>query len=1050
MLFQLMKRLAASHRVLFGLILGLLLVSAIVLPPGSRATQQSSTNMNASGSGDVTKKRARAEFVPGEALVRFKKGTAIEGSTYVAMPGADRRAAGRMAAPQVSQEQILMRVERFEGSDLIDGLRLAHVKESDTIRAIEALRARSDVLYAEPNYILHADSTTPNDTNFGQLYGLNKIGAPQAWDQIRGSVVTAAPFFGAPRVVVGVVDEGIDTGHPDLQGNIFVNSSPGDIPGISGDVNGYNFRDNTGTVFSGSPAEDHATHVAGTIGARGDNGQGVVGVNWQVSLMSLKFLGPTGGSDADAIRAFSYAKQMRERYLQSSGTYGANIRVLNNSYGGSGYSQITADAISALGQAGILFVAAAGNDGTNNDVAPHYPSSYSLPNMISVTATSSTDSQVFNYGAHSVLIGAPGVGILSTTPGSTAYQSFSGTSMAAPHVSGAAALICAAFPNISLNQLRGALAFNGDLVPALQGKTLTGRRLNVKKSLDAIAEGDTTPPGTPAGFQITSQNGRTVNLSWTASGDDASAGQASLYDLSLTDSTTNAVVPLTTLAPAAAGNVQTLSVKLPYRHSSGTIKLREFDNVGNEGTPATVSVNINPLIADPYTTSVTSPVTLSAGGTPLGLTFDDRYREDFVLPFSFPYFGQLYNKVTVSSNGNLYFSAPPKRSNGDADDVPSSIADLSRYKMIAGLWDDIDLRTSRRADADVYVKKPDATRIIFRWQGVDFENGNPVNFEIELRADGSVKTRYGSGNIDLHPVVGISGGEPDAYVIDSLTAETSFRTLTNAETAVFTPRQLRNPIDDTGVFVSQHYFDFLNRAPDDGGFDYWTNEINKCGNDAACIEERRIGVSGSFFVELEFQETGYVVYRFYRAAYGTRPATGGEPAAPNRANITFSQFKADRPLLVGGAGLAQSTIDFANVFVQRTKFLQEYPNTMTNSEFVNKLFDMAGIADASLRQSEIDAMTLSGKTRAQVLLSLIEVPAFKTREYNPAWVLMEYFGYLRRDAEQGGYDFWLDVLNNQAVNNYRGMVCSFITSQEYQERFGSTVTRTNALCSGVH
>jgi len=95
-------------------------------------------------------------------------------------------------------------------------------------------------------------------------------------------------------------------------------------------------------------------------------------------------------------------------------------------------------------------------------------------------------------------------------------------------------------------------------------------------------------------------------------------------------------------------------------------------------------------------------------------------------------------------------------------------------------------------------------------------------------------------------------------------------------------------------------------------------------------------------------------------------------------------------------------------------------------------------------------MTLNGKTRAQVLLSLIEVPAFKTREYNPAWVLMEYFGYLRRDAEQGGYDFWLDVLNNQAVNNYRGMVCSFITSQEYQERFGSTVTRTNAICSGVH
>ena len=154
---------------------------------------------------------------------------------------------------------------------------------------------------------------------------------------------------------------------------------------------------------------------------------------------------------------------------------------------------------------------------------------------------------------------------------------------------------------------------------------------------------------------------------------------------------------------------------------------------------------------------------LSTSGTALGLNFDDRYRENYSLPFAFPFFGQSYNQVTISTNGNLYFSPPPKRANGDADDVPGSTADLSLRKMISGMWDDLDLSTSRRADADVYVVQPDSTRIIFRWQGVQFgdgTNGDPINFEIELRSDGTITTRYGAGNTNLFPVVGISGGEP--------------------------------------------------------------------------------------------------------------------------------------------------------------------------------------------------------------------------------------------------------------------------------------------------
>jgi len=194
----------------------------------------------------------------------------------------------------------------------------------DTMSAITALRARPDVLYAEPDIIMHA-TLTPNDPRFtsGELYGLTKIGAPTAWNTTTGS----------SNVVVGVVDQGIDINHQDLAANIWTNPSPGAIPGITGDLHGYNFVDNNGTVFSGSVNEFHGSHVAGTIGAVGNNSIGVVGVNWQTRLMSLKFLDANGnGSTSDALRALSYAKQMRDLWVSTNGAQGANVRILNNSW----------------------------------------------------------------------------------------------------------------------------------------------------------------------------------------------------------------------------------------------------------------------------------------------------------------------------------------------------------------------------------------------------------------------------------------------------------------------------------------------------------------------------------------------------------------------------------------------------------------------------------------------------------------------------------------------------------------------------------------------
>ena len=242
-----------------------------------------------------------------------------------------------------------------------------------------------------------------------------------------------------------------------------------------------------------------------------------------------------------------------------------------------------------------------------------------------------------------------------------------------------------------------------------------------------------------------------------------------------------------------------------------------------------------------------------------------------------------------------------------------------------------------------------------------------------------------------------------------------------------------NPLDDAQFFVNQHYLDFLGRIPDFGGFSYWTNEIRKCGSNIACVNTQRIGVSAAFFIEQEFQQTGSFVYRLYKGALGRRPA--------------YAEFVVDRGKVVGGSDLAANKVALLNDFVQRAEFKQAYPDAFSNTQFVNKLFDTAGLTPFTTeRQQQIDAMN-GGKTRAQVVGDVIEIQAFKDREYNPSFVLMQYFGYLRRNPDAGGYAFWLDVITNQDPNNYRGMVCSFITSAEYQQRFSSVVTHSNTECA---
>ncbi|MBI3911134.1 MAG: S8 family serine peptidase [Armatimonadetes bacterium] len=451
-----------------------------------------------------------------------------------------------------------------------------------TVKSVlAALRGDPSVRVAEPDYTVHA-LAIPNDLWFSELWGLHNTGqtggtpdadidAPEAWDITTGST----------SVVVAVIDTGVDYTHPDLSANILRSG---------GQVVGYDYYNN-----DLDPMDDygHGTHVAGTIGAVGNNGIGVAGVCHTVRIMPLKFLGSSGsGSTSDAILCVDFAR-----------ANGAQI--MNNSWGGGGFSQLLLEAIQRARDAGILFVASAGNEGTNNDEIPRYPTSYNSlsDNMVSVAATDHDDTLAgfSNYGVATVDIAAPGVDILSTLPGG--YYWYSGTSMAAPHVSGAAALIKARYPAITLAQLKGRLLGGADYPPAINGRVVTGR-LNVLNAL----EDDVVAPGSPTGLTATQRASTALLLTWTASGDDGSAGAAARYEVRYSTSPINdgnfgtASRAISPPRPGVSGTGQSYLLSGLADDTNYYIALRALDNAGNPSALVTAgpyrTLRATPLLVD--------------------------------------------------------------------------------------------------------------------------------------------------------------------------------------------------------------------------------------------------------------------------------------------------------------------------------------------------------------------------------------------------------------------------------------------------------------------
>jgi len=350
--------------------------------------------------------------------------------------------------------------------------------------AVGALERNPQVAFAEPNW-LYAHQATANDPYYtgGNLWGMYGDASPSKTNPYgsQAGEAWAAGYTGSSSVYVGVIDEGIQFDHPDLQGQVWTN--PYDPPnGIDDDGNGYihdlhgwDFDGGNNTIYDGT-ADDHGTHVAGTIGGAANNG-GVVGVNWNVKLISAKFLGRSGGTTANAIRAVDYLTDLKTRK-------GINLVASNNSWGGGGFSTALSDAITRANTAGLLFIAAAGNGdkrgrGIDNDASPQYPASYPQANVISVAAIDSAGAKApwSNFGATTVDLGAPGVGIWSSVA-FNGYDSYSGTSMATPHVSGAAALYASSHAGATAAQIKSAILSSAIPTSSMAGRTVTGGRLN--------------------------------------------------------------------------------------------------------------------------------------------------------------------------------------------------------------------------------------------------------------------------------------------------------------------------------------------------------------------------------------------------------------------------------------------------------------------------------------------------------------------------------------------------------------------------------------------
>jgi hypothetical protein len=467
-------------------------------------------------------------------------------------------------------------------------------------------------------------------------------------------------------------------------------------------------------------------------------------------------------------------------------------------------------------------------------------------------------------------------------------------------------------------------------------------------------------------------------------------------------------------------------------NASGTGKNYAINVAGTTPNPAGLSINYNDLYA-------------TGTGSFVGLfnTADQTALSDWQTAV-----GQDANSIS----GNPKFVAPT---------APAATVDLHLLSVspaqltgtpIAGVTNDIDNDARPPVKGDMgadQLTPPSAAGASIRGTITD-SSGAPVGgVTMNLNGAQARETITDSNGNYSFAEVAVNGFYTVTPALANYTfapTNRSFSLVANKADAIFTAAPdataSSNAIDTNEYFIRQQYLDFLGREPDQAGFDYWTGKLNLCNGEANCQRQSRLDVAAAFFMSQEFQDTGSYVYRLYNGALGRQ--------------VNFNEFSTDRQRVLGGANLDSAKTAFANAFVARAELAQKYQASTTAESFVDALLQTireATGADLSGVRANLVSRYQSGGTmnesRALALRDVAENATMGAAVYNPSFVAMEYFGYLRRGIDQYGYNFWLNALNTTGAGNYRGMVCSFITSTEYQQRFGNVVTRSNSECSGT-